>query len=112
MYVYVGILHICVSVYSCILLYVSIFAPAVNTCKQLCIEYSNDVSKEIYRIKGRSHKMFIIFINTFSLVFFYRLCSLTLTRLVVQKPLENDLTSIIIAVKMQVKDSLLHFGLS
>ncbi|XP_036363314.1 phosphofurin acidic cluster sorting protein 2 isoform X16 [Octopus sinensis] len=31
----------------------------------------------------------------------YRLCSLTLTRLVVQKPLENDLTSIIIAVKMQ-----------
>ncbi|CAI9730390.1 Hypothetical predicted protein [Octopus vulgaris] len=30
-----------------------------------------------------------------------RLCSLTLTRLVVQKPLENDLTSIIIAVKMQ-----------
>lgn len=30
-----------------------------------------------------------------------RLCSLTLTRLVVHKPLENDLTSIIIAVKMQ-----------
>lgn len=33
---------------------------------------------------------------------FCRLCSLTLTRLVVLKPLESDLQSLIIAIKMQV----------
>ena len=33
---------------------------------------------------------------------YFRLCSLTLTRLVILKPLENDLNSVILAVKMQV----------
>ncbi|XP_041353402.1 phosphofurin acidic cluster sorting protein 2-like isoform X2 [Gigantopelta aegis] len=37
-----------------------------------------------------------------------RLCTLTLTRLVVQKPLENDLTSITVAVKMQSSKRILR----
>ena len=37
----------------------------------------------------------------------FRLCSLTLTRLVIAKALENELTSVILAIKMQV--SLFHF---
>lgn len=36
-------------------------------------------------------------------IFIHRLCSLTLTRLVVVKSLGADLTSIVIAVKIQVK---------
>lgn len=41
-------------------------------------------------------------------VFFlhFRLCTLTLSRLVIHKSLENDLNSVIIAVKMQVRISL------
>ncbi len=39
-------------------------------------------------------------------VFTCRLCNLTLTRLVILRPLENDLTSVILAVKMQVGFSL------
>lgn len=35
-------------------------------------------------------------------LFVFRLCSLTLDRLQVLKPLENDLSTVIIAVKMQV----------
>ena len=33
----------------------------------------------------------------------FRLCTLTLTRLVLHKPLGSDLTSVIVAVKMQVR---------
>lgn len=35
-------------------------------------------------------------------LFLYRLCTMTMTRLHVLKPLENELTSIVVAVKMQV----------
>lgn len=39
-------------------------------------------------------------------IFLFRLCSLTLTRLVVLKPLENDLQSVIMAIKMQVTEPM------
>ena len=40
-------------------------------------------------------------------IFPFRLCTLTLTRLVLNKPLGPDLTSVIIAVKMQVRNKII-----
>ena len=49
-----------------------------------------------YCVKKQNKCTYIIYLH------FFRLCSLTLTRLVLHKALGADLNSVIIAVKMQV----------
>ena len=89
----------------------SIWCNRFNTVHKWCSKISQFCSAEtmlfLLHVLNVSQKLPQI--NIWWFLFHYRLCNLTLTRLVILRPLENDLTSVILAVKMQVRKLIFYF---